>query len=100
MNHYREVKSTSLVPGELAAAHAAGSAEGVEEIARWSVGRRTFVAERVVSNGSSRSRIRIDGTDEMMEYLDRADVRDAAGLSEINSALADWLPGRTPVRKA
>lgn len=76
-------------------------AEGFEELAREVVGERTFVAERGRVRGKTAWRIRIEGTDEIIDFFDPVTHREtfASLVGTDPTALDDWLLGRAFVRK-
>jgi len=77
------------------------SAAVFEELAREVVGTHTFVAERGRVRGKNVWRIRIEGTDEVIDYFEPALHREtfAALIGTEPEALDDWLSGRAFVRK-
>jgi hypothetical protein len=75
--------------------------DGFAELAREVVGTHTFVAERGRVRGKNVWRIRIEGTDEVIDYFEPAIHREtfAALVGTEPEALDDWLSGRAFVRK-
>jgi hypothetical protein len=75
--------------------------EGFEELAREVVGAHTFVAERGRVRGKNVWRIRVEGTQEVIDYFDPDLHREtfAALVGTEPAALDDWLSARGSVRQ-
>ena len=75
--------------------------EGFEELTRELVGTRTFIAERGRVRGRNVWRIRIAGTEEVIDYFEPDLHREtfAALVGSDPVALDDWLSGGASIRK-
>jgi hypothetical protein len=75
--------------------------DGFTELDRQVVGSRTFIAERGRVRGKNVWRIRIDGTEEVIDYFEPDLHREtfAALVGTEPAALDDWLSARKFVRK-
>ena len=75
--------------------------EGFEELAREKVGAHTFVAERGRVRGKNVWRIRVDGSEDVIDYFDPDIHREtfASLVGTEPAALDDWLSARASIRK-